>query len=233
MPLRAVLALLAVTLLASGGVLAQVRVRTETIRPPAPAPPAAGRLTPPARDGGANARTAEPSSEANESPPAPRAAAGPDIITDFARLPGAVARTRERILKAARSGDPQKLSALMQASGMPVFSHTQKQDPAAVWKESFPDSEGVEILSILISILETGLVRLDADTPQETYLWPYFARLPLKTLTPAQKVDLFRIVTGADYKDMLEVGRYAFYRVGIGPDGSWRYFVAGDESGFR
>jgi hypothetical protein len=217
MPLRAIFAVLAVMLLASGGVVAQVRVRTETIKPPALAPPAASRLTAPARDDGA------------ETPPAPRPAAGPDIITDLARLPGAVAKTRERILKAARSGDPQKLSALMQASGsMPVFSHTQKQDPAAVWKEKFPDSEGVEILSILITILETGLVRLDADTPQETYLWPYFARLPLKTLTPTQKVDLFRIVTGADYRDMLEFDRYAFYRVGIGSDGTWRYFVAGD-----
>jgi hypothetical protein len=133
MPVRAVVSFLGLTFLASCGVLAQVRVRTETIKPPTLAPPAASQLTPPGRDGGANTRAADPSSETNESPPAaPRPAAGPDIITDLARLPGAVARTRERILKAARSGDPQKLSALMQANGsMPVFSHTQKQDPAA------------------------------------------------------------------------------------------------------
>ena len=47
-------------------------------------------------------------------------------------------------------------------------------------------------------------------------------------LTPQQKVELFRIVTGADYKDMLALGVYSFYRVGIGPDGAWHFFVAGD-----
>ena len=145
------------------------------------------------------------------------------------RLPPAVSGTRDRILAAARTGDLQKLLALMQANGsMPVFSHTQKQDPAAYWKETYPDSEGVEILSILITILETQPVRVDADTPQETYLWPYFARLPIKSLTPAQKVELFRVVTGSDYKEMLERGRYVFYQVGIGPDGTWRYFLASE-----
>ena len=44
----------------------------------------------------------------------------------------------------------------------------------------------------------------------------------------AQKIELFRIVTGADYKDMLAFGVYAFYRLGIGPDGTWQFFVAGD-----
>jgi hypothetical protein len=214
---RLSIALLAATLVASGGVLAQVRVRTETIKPPTSAtPPPANQFVPPAQ--GTNAPTLDS-----------EAAAGPEIITDLSRLPPAVMRMRDRILAAARSGDPQKLLALMQASSsMPVFSHTQKQDPIAIWRQNYPDSEGVEILSILIAILETNLVRVDADTPQETYLWPYFARLPLKSLTPAQKVDLFRIITGSDYKDMLESDRYAFYRVGIGPDGTWRYFVAGD-----
>ena len=52
---------------------------------------------------------------------------------------------------------------------------------------------------------------------QEIYLWPYFARIPLEALTPEQKVELFRIVTGADYKDMVEFGAYSFYRLGIAP----------------
>ena len=117
----------------------------------------------------------------------------------------------------------------MRANGnVPVFSHTQKQDPAAYWKESYPDSDGIEILSILISILDTQAARIDAGTPQETYVWPYFARLPVKSLTPVQKVDLFRVVTGSDYKQMLERGRYVFYQVGIGPDGTWRYFLASE-----
>ena len=51
--------------------------------------------------------------------------------------------------------------------------------------------------------------------------------MPLKALTPAQRVELFRIVTGADYKDMVEFGAYSFYRLGIAPDGTWHFFVVG------
>jgi hypothetical protein len=214
---------LAATLLplaVNGGALAQLKVRTETIRPPAAAtaPPSANQFVPPAQDGSPNARTSDQP-----------ASAGPEIATDPSHLPPAVLHMRDRILATARTGDLPTLLALMQANGrMPVFSHTQKQDPTAYWKESYPDSEGVEILSILISLLETQPVRIDAGTPQETYVWPYFARLPIKSLTPAQKVELFRVVTGSDYKGMLERGRYVFYQVGIGPDGTWRYFVASE-----
>ena len=84
----------------------------------------------------------------------------------------------------------------------------------------------MEALSILINVLETAFVHVDVGTPQEIYLWPYFARIPLKALTPQQRVELFRIVTGADYKDMVEFGVYSFYRLGIAPDGTWQFFVA-------
>lgn len=218
MTLVVMLAMTLFTLLGSGGASAQLKVRTETIRPPADAttPPSANQFVPPAQDGSGDAR-------ATDQPAATAIATGPS------RLPPAVLRMRDRILAAARTGDLQTLLALMRANGgMPVFSHTQKEDPTAFWKESYPDSEGIEVLSILISILETQPVRIDAGTPQEMYLWPYFARLPIKSLTPAQKVELFRVVTGSDYKAMLERGRYLFYQVGIGPDGTWRYFVASE-----
>jgi hypothetical protein len=117
----------------------------------------------------------------------------------------------------------------MQASEpMPVFSFTEDKDPIAFWKANYPDSAGIEVLSILITILETGYLHADIGTPQEIYLWPYFARLPLETLTPEQKVELFRIVTGGDYKGMVESGAYSFYRLGIAPDGTWHFFVSGD-----
>jgi hypothetical protein len=232
-----------VTLSEGGTAVAQLKVRTETIRPPAAAtiPPSANQFVPPAQDGGQdggrdgsheggpNARTASPPPAAGATQASPERAAAAESATDPSRLPPAVARMRDRILAAARTGDLQTLLALMRANGsMPVFSHTQKQDPTAFWREIYPDSDGVEILSILTTILETEPVRVDAGTPQETYLWPYFARLPIRSLTPAQKVELFRVVTGSDYKEMLERGRYVFYQVGIGPDGTWRYFLASE-----
>jgi hypothetical protein len=188
--------------------LAQNKIRTETIRPPKPGEQKfhnPGRLATPDAD------------------------KLPEIITNPARLPPAVARTRDRILAAARSGELMRLFAVMkEAPTLPVFSFADDRDPIAFWRTNYPDSEGVEALSILLNVLEAPFVHADVGTPQEIYLWPYFARIPLKTLTAAQKAELFRIVTGADYKDMVEFGVYSFYRLGIAPDGTWQFFVAGD-----
>ena len=190
---------------------AQNKVRTETIRPSVTANPA----------GKPNAH-ATPSDAHN-------AAGVPDIVTDLSQLPAPVARTRERILAAAQSGDLQKLLTIMQMNEtMPIFSFSDEKDPVAFWKNSYPDSEGIEVLSILVTLLQMGYVHVDKGTPQEMYLWPYFTRMPVKNLTPEQKVELFRIITGNDYKDMLDFGAYIFYRVGIGPDGTWHFFVAGN-----
>jgi hypothetical protein len=202
---------LLLALLAGGTALAQTPIRTETIRPPAAPAPAETRQA----QAAANARLKAPADTA------------PEIVTDLTRLPPAVARTREQILAAARSGDLDKVAALMRPAGT-VFTFGDDKDPVAFWKANYPDSEGIEVLSILVTVLETGFVRLDPDTPQEAYVWPYFVGIPIKTLSPEQKVELFRIVTGADYKDMVEFGAYAFYRLGISPDGTWQFFVAGD-----
>jgi hypothetical protein len=194
-------------------------VRTETIRPPGAQAP-----SPPADKPGADAQV-RPSPKA---PPAANAAA-PEIVADLSRLPQPVARMRERILAAARSGELKKLVTAMQTNEtMPIFSLGNDKDPAEFWRKTYPDSAGLEVLAILIGILEAPFVHVEKGTPQEMYLWPYFARVPLKSLTPEQKVELFRIVTGADYKDMIDFGAYSFYRLGIGPDGTWHFFVSGD-----
>jgi hypothetical protein len=153
----------------------------------------------------------------------------PQPISDLSRLPTPVAQTRERILAAARSGDLGQLVAVMQAGGtMPIFSLNDDKDPIPFWKANYPDSDGLEVLSIAIEILEAGYVHVDQGTAEDMYVWPYFARMPLKALTPAQRVELFKIITGSDYKDMLDFGAYNFYRLGIAPDGTWQFFVAGD-----
>ncbi len=153
----------------------------------------------------------------------------PEIVADVSRLPDPVARMRERILAAARSGDLNKVATVMQSNEtMPIFSPTDARDPATYWKENYPESAGLEALSILIGVLESSFVHVEQGTPQEMYLWPYFARMPLRALTPEQKVELFRLITGPDYKEMAEAGHYSFYRVGIGPDGTWHFFVSGD-----
>ena len=206
-------------------VVAQVKLQTQSIKPSTPSstpetPPATG--SPPA----AGAVTAaKPTNSAPSGIPNPE----PELILDVARLPQPVARTREKILAAARSGDLNQVATLMQSSGnVPIFSLNDDKDPIPFWKANYPDSDGVEVLSILIEILEAGLVHVDKGTAQDMYVWPYFARMPLKGLSATQKVELFKIITGTDYKDMLDFGAYNFYRLGISPDGTWQFFVAGD-----
>jgi hypothetical protein len=183
-------------------------------------------LAPPA--GELLAQTRAPTGEAAERSAA-EGAAVPEIVRDLSRLPPRVARMRERILEAARSGDLDKLLTVMQTNEtLPVFSFGNEKDPVAFWKATYPASDGIEALAILISVLDAGFVRVHQGTRQEMYVWPYFAHVPLKQLTREQKVELLKIATGADYKKMKEFGAYIFYRVGIAPDGTWHYFVAGD-----
>lgn len=189
---------------------AQTKVHTQTIKPPA-----AAQLAP----------HAAPSPAA---PPAQKPAAA-EILTDLSSLPAPVARMRERILAAARSGILENVLTVMQSNEtMPVFSHGGEKDPLAYWRAIYPDSNGVEVLAVLIGILEAGYVHVEAGTPQDMYIWPYFARVPIENLTPPQRVELFKIITGVDYRDMRDFGAYNFYRLGIGPDGTWHFFVAGD-----
>ena len=214
-------AMTALALLAMAGdvAFAQTKVRTETIRPPGAQ---ANPQTPAEKPGDAQAKP-------SPKPAPPSSVTPPEIITDLSRLPQPVARMRERILAAAKSGELKKLVTAMQTNEtMPIFSLGEDKDPAAFWRNTYPDSEGVEVLAILLGVLEAPYVHVEKGTPQEMYLWPYFARMPIKSLTPEQKVELFRIVTGADYKEMLDFGAYSFYRLGIGPDGTWHFFVSGD-----
>jgi hypothetical protein len=206
-------------LAASAAAFAQTRVKTQVVRPSAPPAVSQQEPDPPAITGTIPAAKTAPAA----------AASIPEVVSDLSQLPAPVARTRERILAAARSGELGRVVAVMQSSEtLPIFSLGSSQDPITYWRSNYPDSDGVEILATLIDILETPAVHVDAGTPQEMYVWPYFARITLKTLTPAQKVELFKIVTGSDYKDMLAAGDYNFFRVGIGSDGSWRFFVTGN-----
>ncbi|HEV2956893.1 MAG TPA: hypothetical protein VGX95_12300 [Xanthobacteraceae bacterium] len=195
------------------------------VAPPAPPPPvAAPKPLPPVR--------LPPITSAAK--PYGRAGTRPgqkisDVLTDVSRLPAPVARMRARIIEAARTGDLDKLVTVMQTNEtMPIFSFANERDPIAYWRTNYPESGGLEVLSTLLEILDMGFVHVDAGTPQDMYVWPYFAYVPLKELTPAQKVELFKIVTGSDYRAMQDFGAYIFYRLGIAPDGTWHFFVSGE-----
>lgn len=144
-------------------------------------------------------------------------------------LPTAVARMRNALMDAARTGRVEELGRVLEQNEMPpTLSFEPVGDPITFLKESSGDPEGREILALLLEILEAGWVHVDVGTPQEMYVWPYFARWPLDGLSPEQEVELYRILTAFDVDEMRRHGGYIFYRVGIGPDGTLHYFVAGE-----
>jgi hypothetical protein len=154
----------------------------------------------------------------------------PEIQSDVAKLPLPVAKMRELIMQAARSGKIEDLRPLI-GSGNDITMLSLggiEGDPIEFFKSLSGDENGHEILAILLEVLEADYVHLDKGSEGELYVWPYFFAIPLDKLTPVQKVELFRIVTAGDYQDMQSFGGYIFYRVGITPKGRWQFFVAGD-----
>jgi hypothetical protein len=149
----------------------------------------------------------------------------PTVEYDLAKLPAPVAQLRQKILEAAATGDPEKLRAVIQASGNPQFGPDGSGDPIGYLKLQSGDGEGREMLAILSEVLEAGYVHVDVGTPDEMYLWPYFARYPIDKLTPPHLVELFKLVYAGDYEDMLPDGVYTYFRVGVTPDGKWKYFT--------
>lgn len=154
----------------------------------------------------------------------------PEIVYDLNRLPEPVARMRNLLVEAAKTGDIEKLRPLIgQGESMPQLSFGEIEgDPIAFIKGLSGDGEGQELLAIMEEVLNAGYVHLGEGTDEDLYVWPYFFGIPLEKLDARQKVELFKIVTAGDYEDMKQYGTYVFYRLGITPDGRWAFFVAGD-----
>ncbi|MDR3493741.1 MAG: hypothetical protein P4L82_03975 [Ancalomicrobiaceae bacterium] len=156
-------------------------------------------------------------------------AKGPEIHKDLDSLPAAVAAMRTKILEAAYSGDMEKLRAVIQQNATPpVFSVNEVVDPIDYLKGQSGDGAGLEILAIMTDVLEAGWARVDAGGPNEMYVWPYFATIPLDKLSDRQMVELYKFVTSGDFEEMKSGGKYSFYALGIGPDGVWHYFKLND-----
>ncbi len=154
----------------------------------------------------------------------------PPVLRDISKLPAPVRRMRELILEAAKKGNIEELRSLLGIgeTATTISIGGLEGDPIKFLKETSGDDEGFEILAILIEVLEAGFVHLDAGNEEEIYIWPYFFAWPIEKMSPSMKVELFRVLTAGDVEDSRDSGGYIFYRVGIKPDGTWSFFVAGD-----
>ena len=66
---------------------------------------------------------------------------------------------------------------------------------------------------------------MDEGTEEELYVWPYFFAWPLDKLsTHSKKLNFIAWLPTGDYVDMESFGAYIFYRLGITPQGRWRFF---------
>jgi hypothetical protein len=215
-------------------VVQQQPTRPETQVPvpvPVPAaPPAEPAKAPPAE----TPKLSEPVKPAVPvAPPvqvkAPANQGSTELVDDLQRLDPRILKTRERLLAAARTGKLEKLLTVFQMNEvMPLFAKSGEKDPVAFWKKSSGDGEGYEILAILANILSLPPAIAFKGTAQEMVVWPSLAHLPLDKLSPEQSVDLYRLMTAQDVRDMKTIGKWVFWRVGIGKDGTLHYFVAGE-----
>ena len=151
----------------------------------------------------------------------------PKVEYDPRMLPTPVRRLREQILEAAASGDIEQLRPIIEANGEPpVFSYNDIGEDSVEYLRSLSsDTEGREILAVLSEMLESGYVHYGEGTPDEMYVWPYFAEADLTELSPRQQVELYRLVPPKQAKAMIASGKYAGYRLGVAPNGIWHYFL--------
>lgn len=161
-------------------------------------------------------------------PPAiadPAAATPPVIGRDVSQLPLEVQRMRQEILRAAASGDIEQLRVPIEMNELPpVFGDMKVKDAIAHFKEVSGDGEGREVLANLVDLLTTGYAITNPGTDKQMIIWPYHAAISPGEITPPQEVELYRMVSPSHFKEMKALGRYTWFRIGIGRDGVWHFF---------
>ena len=161
--------------------------------------------------------------------PMPRATAptGPALKVQYElnQLPRPIKRMLEHIVVAAQSGDIDEMLPVLEENELPpMLSTSAVSDPIAFWKKASADGQGRDVLAAMLNVFSSGFVK-KGEGNEAMYVWPYFAELDLKTLTPSQEVELYRLLPPAQALAMKQSGKYTYYRAGLGGDGVWHYFM--------
>jgi len=102
------------------------------------------------------------------------------------------------------------------------------EDPIAFLKNTSADKQGRQMLAIIGNILAVGPAHQHIGRDPENsgvYIWPYLAERRIDQLTPAEQVDLFRVVPVEEIEKMRKAKRWTWYRLVIGADGTWHAFM--------
>ena len=155
--------------------------------------------------------------------------APPRVEYDAETLPEPVRRMIDAIREAATTGDIDEMLPVLESNELPpLISRKPVSGAIAHWRKISSDGSGHDILATMLNALESGFVRTKQPGSDPVYVWPYFAEVPLKELTPSQQVELYRIASPEQVAAMRKAGRYTHYRIGIGTDGTWHYFLRDD-----
>ena len=147
------------------------------------------------------------------------------VLYDFNALPDPVKRMLQQIAAAAVSGEIETMRPVFESNELkPMVTTDYVDDPIAFWKKTSADGTGRDVLAAMLNVAASGYVRV-GQGQDEMFVWPYFAETDLAKLTPAQEVELYRIVPPAQALAMKKAGKYSYYRLGISPTGVWQYFL--------
>lgn len=143
-------------------------------------------------------------------------------------LPAPVNDMRDAILNAIELGDINEMRVAIEWNELrPDLGFDNSEDPIRHWKTISTDGDGHEILAILANLLRDAPAQVPLGQDFENnavFVWPYVAELPLKALSPAQTVKLYQIVPSAVAKSITQSGKWSWYRIAIGADGTWHTF---------
>jgi hypothetical protein len=150
------------------------------------------------------------------------------VSYDTNALPRGVAEMRNAILTAVQSGEIEDLRFAVELNELkPELGAAAGSDPIAHLKSLSGDGEGREILAVLGKLLDGGYALVPTGKDIENnrvYIWPYLAEVPLGTLSPAQQVELYRLVSPAEADAMRAAKKWTWWRLAIGADGTWLSF---------
>jgi len=153
------------------------------------------------------------------------ASTAPKVLYDFSALPDPVKRMLTAIAGAAESGNIEAMRTVFESNELkPMVTTSFVDDPIAFWKKQSADGTGRDVLAAMLNVLSTGYVRM-GNGKDEIFVWPYFAETDLAKLSPAQEVELYRIVPPELALAMKKSGKYSYYRLGVSPTGVWQYFL--------
>lgn len=147
-----------------------------------------------------------------------------EVIQRADQLPLGVQRMHQALLRAAMSGDIERMREVLESNElMPLINGQFVRDPVMMWKSASNDKSGREILALLAELLELPPVKKTSRNGV-LYVWPYFAGVSLHKLSPREIVQLYRLAPASQVAFMLKNNRYTHFEVIIGADGTWHSF---------